>query len=261
MILLIAALAAAGLMTLAWAVVRVTGNGGWTDVFWTASVGSMAAWAALQPAEGASPIRQGIVATLVAIWAVRLGGYILMRTWRSGHVDPRYETLKRSWGGWGWKAWGFLMIQAATILVLVIAVRAAAARPDPVVGWREGLAAVILLIAVAGEYLADRQMAAFRRNPANADKVAHVGLWAWSRHPNYFFEWLGWLAYPVMALRLDYAAGWLSLLAPALMWWLLNHVSGVPPLEAQMLKTRPQAYRAYQDRVSRFFPRPPRSIA
>ncbi len=261
MILLVVAIAAAGLMTLAWVVVRATGSGGWTDVFWTGSVGLLAARAALQPSEGASPVRQAIVAALVALWAVRLGGYILARTWRSGHVDPRYETLKRSWGGWGWKAWGFLMIQAATVVVLVIAVRAAAARPDPTVGWREGLGAAIVLAAVAGEHLADRQMAAFRRNPANANQVAEVGLWAWSRHPNYFFEWLGWLAYPVMAVQPGYPAGWLSLLAPALMWWLLNHVSGVPPLEAQMLKSRPDAYRAYQARVSRFFPRPPRPIA
>lgn len=259
--ILLAIAAAAGLMTLAWAVVRATGNGGWTDVFWAGSVGLLAAWAALQPSDGAAPARQALVAALVAVWAVRLGGYILARTWRSGHVDPRYETLKRGWGGWGLKAWGFLMIQAAVIVVLVIAVRAAAARPDPAIGWREGLAVAVLLVAVAGEGIADRQMAAFRRDPANANQVADVGLWAWSRHPNYFFEWLAWLAYPVMALQPGYPAGWLSLLAPVLMWWLLNHVSGVPPLEAQMLKTRPDAYRAYQARVSRFFPRPPRPIA
>jgi steroid 5-alpha reductase family enzyme len=84
------------------------------------------------------------------------------------------------------------------------------------------------------------------------------GLWAWSRHPNYFFQWFGWLAWPVMALDPAYAFGWAALVAPVFMWWLLNHVSGVPMLEAQMLKTRPEAYRAYQARVSRFLPLPPR---
>jgi steroid 5-alpha reductase family enzyme len=256
-VILVAALAAALAMTIAWATVRLIGDGGWTDVVWTFATGLIAAGAALAPAEGAVEARQWIAAGLVVAWSLRLGGHLATRTWKARRPDPRYERLKTQWGGWGLKAWGFLMIQAATIVALVVSVHVAAIRPDAPVGWREALAAVLLLVAVVGEGVADRQMADFRGVAANHGRVADTGLWAWSRHPNYFFEWLAWLAWPLIAID-GSAAGWLSLLAPAMMWWLLNHVSGVPPLEAEMLRTRPDDYRAYQRRVSRFFPRPPR---
>lgn len=252
-----AGLAAVLVMTLAWAVVKRAGDGGWTDVVWTFGVGAIAAGAALVPADGAVPARQMLVAALIGLWALRLGGYLAGRTWKAAHPDPRYEMFKAQWGGWGFKAWTFLQIQAATILVLAVSVRAAAVRADAPIGWREGLATAILLVAVLGEGVADRQMAAFRRDPANKGRVADTGLWAWSRHPNYFFDWVAWLAWPVIALD-GSPTGWLSLLALAMMWWLLNHVSGVPMLERQMLRSRGDAYRDYQKRVSRFFPLPPR---
>ena len=261
LVLGLAAIAAVMLMSLDWVVVRRLGDGGWTDVVWTFSVGLVGVGVALAPAAGAVPLRQMIVAALVGVWAARLGAYIFARTRKARSPDPRYEALKQRWGGWGVQAWAFLMIQAATIMVLVVSVRYAAIRPDAAVGWREAAAIALLAIAVIGEGLADHQMAAFRRDPANHGQVADTGLWAWSRHPNYFFEWLGWLAYPLIALDAGWPVGGLTLLAPLLMWWLLNHVSGVPPLEAQMLASRPAAYRAYQARVSRFFPRPPRPSA
>lgn len=262
LVLVAAALFSVVLMSAAWAIVRRAGDGGWTDVVWTASVGLIGVFVALAPAPGAVSLRQWIVAALVGLWALRLAAYLAARTWKSAHPDPRYESLKRQWGGWGAKAWAFLMIQAATVMILILSVRFAAIRPEAAVGWREGVAIALLVVAVAGEGLADRQMAAFRRDPRNRGQVADTGLWAWSRHPNYFFEWLGWLAYPVIAFDpAGWPPGWLTLLAPVLMWWLLNHASGVPPLEAQMLASRPDAYRAYQARVSRFFPRPPRRPA
>ncbi len=259
LVVLFCAVAASIALSIAWLIVRAVGDGGWTDVVWTLSVGLIGALAALWPAPGAVLGRQGLVSVLIGLWAVRLGGYIALRTVRSDTPDPRYERFKHEWGGWGLKAWGLLMVQAATVVVLVISLRAAAIRPSADLGWRDALAALIVLAAVGGEALADRQMAAFRRDSDHMGKVADTGLWAWSRHPNYFFEWTVWLAWPVMALDPGHPSGWLSLLAPIQMWWLLNHVSGVPMLEAQMLKSRPQAYRAYQARVSRFFPFPPKT--
>ena len=107
------------------------------------------------------------------------------------------------------------------------------------------LAALILLSGIAGEALADAQLKHFRERPANRGRVCDVGLWRWSRHPNYFFEWLGWLAYPVIAISpyypLFYPWGWATLLAPAFMYWILVHVTGIPPLEAQMLRSRGRA--------------------
>lgn len=259
LLLVVCAVAAVIAMSIAWLIVRAAGDGGWTDVVWTLSIGLIGAGAALWPAPDAVVLRQALVAVLIGLWAVRLGGYIALRTARADKPDPRYEKFKQEWGDWGLKACGFLMIQAATVVVLVTSLRAAAIRPSADLGWRDALAVLIVMGAVGGEALADRQMATFRRDPANKGKVADTGLWAWSRHPNYFFEWTVWLAWPVMALAPDYPYGWLSLLAPIQMWWLLNHVSGVPMLEEQMLKSRPQAYRAYQARVSRFLPLPPKT--
>jgi len=258
LVLAVCAIAAVIALTIAWAVVRRTGDGGWTDVIWTLSVGLIGAGAALWPAPDAVAERQILAAALVAAWSLRLGGYLAVRTVRAARPDPRYERFKRQWGGWGLRAWWFLMIQAATVVVLAVSLRAAATRPLAELGWRDALAVAIVLAAVLGEAVADRQMAAFRRANPEGGKVADTGLWGWSRHPNYFFEWTFWLAWPVMALDPGHPAGWLSLLAPALMWWLLNHVSGVPMLEDQMLRSRPEAYRAYQERVSRFVPLPPR---
>ena len=258
LVVLVCAAAAAATLSVAWLIVRRTGDGGWTDVVWALSVGLIGAGAAVWPTAEAVPARQGLVALLIAVWALRLGGYLALRTARAPAPDPRYEDFKKAWGGWGLKAWGFLMVQAATVLVLVVAVRAAAVRPEPVLDGRDALAVLIVIAAVTGEAVADRQMAAFRRRPSNRGKVADTGLWAWSRHPNYFFEWTVWLAWPVMALVPGEVSSWLTLPAPILMWWLLNHVSGVPLLEAQMLKSRPDAYHAYQGRVSRFLPLPPK---
>lgn len=259
LVILVCAAAAAITMSVAWLLVRRTGDGGWADVVWAISVGLIGAGAAFWPTLDAAPVRQGLVALLIAFWALRLGGYLALRTARASAPDPRYEDFRRGWGGWGLRAWCFMMVQASTVVVLAVAVRAAALRPEPMLDWRDALAVLIVIVAVVGEAIADRQMAAFRSQPSNRRKVADTGLWAWSRHPNYFFEWVVWLAWPVMALDPGDAASWLSLPAPVLMWWLLNRVSGVPMLEAQMLKSRPQAYRDYQSRVSRFLPLPPKS--
>ena len=257
-VLLIAAVASVAAMSAAWAVVRVRGDGGWVDAVWALSAGLIAAGAALWPDPAAAPERQGLVAALVGLWGLRLAVYLARRTAAAARPDPRYERFKAQWGGWGLKAWRFLMIQAATLVVLTLSVRAAAVRPEAALDLRDALAALVVAAAVVGEAVADRQMAAFRRDPANHGKVADRGLWGWSRHPNYFFEWLVWLAWPVMALDPAAPASWLTLPAAAMMWWLLNHVSGVPMLEAEMLRSRPEAYRSYQARVSRFLPLPPK---
>jgi steroid 5-alpha reductase family enzyme len=246
-------------MSAAWVVARAARDGGWVDAIWALAVGLIAAGAALWPAPEGLVSRQALTALLIGVWGLRLGGYIALRTAASDRPDPRYERFVARWGGWNFAAWRFLMIQAATIVVLVLAVRAAAVRPEPALDFRDLLAAGLVVLAVAGEALADHQMARFRRDPANRGMVADRGLWGWSRHPNYFFEWLVWLAWPVMALDPAAPASLLTLPAAAMMWWLLNHVSGVPMLEAEMLRSRPEAYRAYQARVSRFIPLPPKA--
>jgi steroid 5-alpha reductase family enzyme len=147
-------------------------------------------------------------------------------------------------------------VQAATAALLGLSMTLAAHNPAPWPRFLDFAGIAVLLIAVAGEGVADEQLRRFKANPANKGRVCDTGLWSWSRHPNYFFEWLGWIAYPLLAIGTDWAWGWLALSGPAFMYFLLVHVSGIPLLEQQMLKSRGDAFRAYQARVSAFFPLP-----
>ncbi|MDP3175006.1 MAG: DUF1295 domain-containing protein [Phenylobacterium sp.] len=243
-------------MATAWAFQRQVGESGWIDVFWTFGTGACLTLAALVPAP--SGARQLLVAGLVALWALRLGTYVARRV-ASGPADARYLRLREQWGEtYQRRLVALTLIQAPATALLAVSVVLAARRPGDGLQVTDFLGAAILLVAIAGEALADAQLARFKADPANKGRIADAGLWGWSRHPNYFFEWMGWLAYPVIAF--DPANPWsaLSLAAPLVMYLLLTRGSGLPPLEASMLASRGQAYVAYQARVSAFFPLPPR---
>jgi steroid 5-alpha reductase family enzyme len=111
---------------------------------------------------------------------------------------------------------------------------------------------VIWLVAFIGEMLADRQLAAFKKDPANKGKVCDTGLWYYSRHPNYFFEWLSWMGYFIFALASP--MGILAIISPAIILYLLTKVTGVPNNEQQNLRSKPVAYKKYQQTTSAFFP-------
>ena len=244
-------------MSGAWLVQRLTGNAGWVDAVWSFATAAAGVLAALAPL-GTSTPRQSVVALLIAAWGLRLGLHIARRS-AGGAEDVRYAALRREWGaGFQPRMFWFLQIQALAAFLLALGVLLAARNPAPL-GPADALGALVLAVAVLGEALADRQLAAFKSRPDRHGKVCDVGLWAWSRHPNYFFEWLVWCACPCFAISAAWPWGWAALLAPAMMYWLLVHVSGIPPLEAAMLKSRGPAYRAYQQRVATFFPRPPHS--
>ena len=259
-LILILALALSATMAAAWSVARHPGKSGWTDVIWSFSIGAAGVGGALAPIGGAAPgPRQWLVAGLVALWALRLGLHIMGRT-VGGNDDPRYVELKRQWGdGFAAHLFWFLQIQAAAALLLALSILVAARNPAPDWAWSDALGTGVLLVAILGEAVGDRQLASFRGNPANKRRVCDVGLWSWSRHPNYFFEWLGWTAYALIAIGPAgrFAWGWLALTGPAFMYALLVHISGIPPLEAHMLRSRGEAFRRYQRRVSAFWPRPP----
>jgi steroid 5-alpha reductase family enzyme len=260
------AVALSVLMAGAWAVQQRTGNSGWVDTIWTFSLGLVGAGSALWPVGGAAPnARQWLVAALVAIWSLRLGVHIAVRT--AGITDdPRYAAFAKEWGvDSPRKMFIFLQNQGFGSIPLVFAIFVAARFPSDALRLQDTLGALILFTGIAGEALADAQLKRFRENPANKGRVCDVGLWRWSRHPNYFFEWFGWLAYPVIAISPDYPLfypwGWATLLAPLFMYWILVHVTGIPPLEAQMLRSRGERYRDYQARTSMFFPLPPQKGA
>jgi steroid 5-alpha reductase family enzyme len=254
------------LMAFAWVVQQRSGNSGWVDTIWTFAVGLVGAGSALWPAGGAAPnARQWLVAALVAVWSLRLGSHIAIRTAEITD-DPRYAAFAKEWGvNSARRMFVFLQNQALGSIPLVFAIFVAARFHIDALRWQDGLGALILFTGIAGEALADAQLKRFRADPANKGRVCDTGLWRWSRHPNYFFEWFCWLAYPVIALSLDYPFaypfaypwGLATLLAPVFMYWILVYVTGIPPLEEQMLRSRGERYRAYQLRTSKFFPLPP----
>lgn len=243
----------------AWLLARLPNKSGWADTIWSFATGVGGIIAAF--AGSSSPVeRQILVAALVGCWSFRLGAHILERTLK-GKDDARYVELREEWGvRWQFRLFLFLQIQAVAAFFLLLSVSFAARNSAPVWAWSDLAGAAILIVAIAGESVADRQLRSFVSDPANKGKVNDQGLWALSRHPNYFFEWVGWWAYPLIAIgpALQIGWQWLSLTAPALMYLLLVHASGIPPTEAHLLRSRGDAFRSYQKRVNAFFPGPNR---
>jgi steroid 5-alpha reductase family enzyme len=251
--------ALSAIMAAAWQIQRRTGHTGWIDVCWTFGTGTVAALGSLVPLpDNRYPARQIMVAVLIAIWSFRLGGHILLRTRQVGD-DPRYRDLMRQWGvNADLRMFLQLQSQAAVGLILAISVALAAHNMRPYLGVADFIGAVLLVAALAGEALSDWQLRQFKSDPANRGRICESGLWGLSRHPNYFFEWLCWLAYPIIAIDWSGASllGWLALLAPACMYWVLVYVSGIPPLEKHMLRSRGAQFREVQARTRAFFPFP-----
>lgn len=206
---------------------------------------------------GASDPRALLLAALVVVWAGRLGSFLFLRIRRDGR-DGRFDEIKPSLPR-------FLLtwtLQALWVLVTVAPSLAAmtARQPRPL----DAFAAVGLLVWAIGfaiEVVADRQKRTFRRDPANHGRFIATGLWAWSRHPNYFGEITLWTGAALLAAPA--LAGWqyVTLVSPFFVYLLLTRVSGIPLLEARAEERwgADPAYRAYRDRTPPLVPRPPRS--
>lgn len=237
----------------AWAIQRHTGRSGWIDTIWSFAVGIGGIAAALF-ADGDFG-RRMVVLVVIAAWSLRLGSHIGART-HGDDEDPRYAELVAKWGKRApLRLFMFLQIQALAAFILVLAVYLAATNSAPFPGGLDVIALLIAVIALAGEALSDLQLFRFRKTPQAKTEVCETGFWRYSRHPNYFFEWLFWCCWLFFALS---GSAWalLALLAPMQMYWLLVHVSGIPPLEAHMLRSRGEKFRALQRRVNAFFPGP-----
>ena len=244
-------------MAVLWTVAKVRSDAGIVDVGWAGGLGVLALlYAAVSPGD---PARRALVAAMGGIWAFRLAGHLALRM-RGALEDPRYAELRQRWGAsadrWFFP---FFQAQAALDVVLSLSFLVVAHNPRAGLGWPEAVGIGIWLVAVGGEWVADRQLSAFRADATNRGKTCRRGLWRWSRHPNYFFEWIHWLAYVPLA----WGATWwpLTLLAPAIMLFLILKVTGIPPTEAQSLRSRGADYEAYQRTTSAFFPWPPKKTA
>jgi len=202
-----------------------------------------------------------ILLTMVALWSGRLGTHLFLRVRREHpREDRRYEDLRRNWKeGFARKMFFFFQAQAVSVVVLALPFLLVLRDPPGALGWA-GVAGLILWgTGLLGETLADRQLSRFKktRKKADGDAVCREGLWRYSRHPNYFFEWLIWIGFALFAFQSEW--GWLGLLSPAIIFYLITRVSGIPATEEAALRSKGDAYRHYQKTTNAFFLWPPRS--
>ena len=231
-------------------------DAGLADVGWTGGLGVAAIYLALA-ADGWGP-RRALIAALVLFWSLRLFTYLVRDRIAGREEDARYRSLRNYWGIHANRNF-FFVFQAQSVLVLIFAVPIYALMTNPAVrfGIWEILGGLVWLVSVAGESAADHQLARFRSEPSNQGRVCNRGLWRYSRHPNYFFEWLHWCSYVVMSIGA--AAGWLTLIGPIVMWVFLWNITGIPATEKRAVASRGEAYRTYQQTTNAFFPWFPRT--
>jgi steroid 5-alpha reductase family enzyme len=198
-----------------------------------------------------------IVGTMVIVWAGRLGSFLFRRVRRDGK-DGRFDTIKTDFLRFlmTWTLQGlWVLLTAAAALAIITGVEREPIEWVTIVGiavWGAGFAI---------EVVADRQKSAFRRDPANAGRFISSGLWAWSRHPNYFGEIVLWTGIAIMAVPVLTGWRWITLISPVFVFLLITRVSGVPMLEARSDERwgDDADYRAYKARTPVLVPRPPRA--
>jgi steroid 5-alpha reductase family enzyme len=249
----------AGVMLALWLVGIRIRNMSVVDIGWAANFTLLALVDGL--AGDGLPARRLLAGAMFVLWSLRLSIHLARRIVGEPE-EGRYVELRRRFGAGGGRVnlrfLGFFQLQAALNVLLALPLLAAAENPAPAIRPLEWFALGLWCVALAGESLADRTLARFRADPANRGRVCAAGLWRYSRHPNYFFEWALWVAYALLALASP-PLGLAGPLLPVLMLYFLLRVTGIPATEAQALRSRGAAYRDYQARTSAFVPWPPRA--
>ena len=250
-LLLEGTLAVCALMFLLWVAHFPLRNAAIVDAGWA---GGLALIAAIYAWRGpGDELRRGVMAALVGLWGLRLAGYLFFTRVLGHPEEGRYVTLRDKWKtGIGWKFLIFFEAQAVLCGLLSLPFLAAALDPAPALRPVETAAIALFALATAGEALADAQLNAWKRNPANRGRTCRAGLWNYSRHPNYFFEFLIWVSYALFSSAAP--GGWIGWVSPALILFFLFRVTGIPATERQALKTRGDDYREYQRTTSVFVP-------
>ena len=241
---------ATGYFFLTWLVSVKIRNYGLLDAAWSYGVAILAPlYAIMGPGDA---VRKWAVTAIGVAWSLRLGTYILTRV--IGHhpvEDARYQTLRARWPGSGMFLL-FFQLQAVMVVVFSLPFLLMSFNTTPRLQAVEILGLAIALISLGGEALADAQMKRFKTEASNKGKVCQEGLWRYSRHPNYFFEFMIWVGFFVAALGSPW--GWTMIVCPLLMLHFLLNVTGIKLSEEYSLKSRGDAYREYQRTTSAFVP-------
>jgi len=198
-------------------------------------------------------LRRWTIGLLALAWSARLAWYLISRFMGSAE-DQRYAYFTDGWKtkGFNFKILAFFLLQGLLIIFLSFILIPPVINPDPRFTHWEIIGFIIVLVGIVGESYADLQLQIFKKNPAHIGKVCDRGLWRYSRHPNYFFEWLVWVGFCFYALGSPY--GWMTIYAPVMMYFLLTRVSGIPLAERQAAQSREVEYQEYQNRTNAFFP-------
>jgi steroid 5-alpha reductase family enzyme len=240
------------LFTLIWLIQLRTKNAAIVDPIWSLSFPLLAVFYFLISESSANKI---LFLAMICIWGIRLGAHLMIRVLNEKHEDARYTALRNEWGDKQnilmLRFYYFQALLAVALSIPFVLIMIEEPRP---VSLLEMFGVGTWLIAVAGESIADAQLKSFKADPKNKGKVCQEGLWNYSRHPNYFFEWLIWVAFFVFALAAPF--GWVSIICPAMMLFFLLKITGIPYTETQSVKSKGQAYIEYQKTTSAFVPLP-----
>lgn len=239
-------------MTLIWGVGRILKNNSIVDVVWAFNFLIISTIIFLK-ADGFET-RKLLVCGLAALWSIRLGIYLGIRV--GSHIkeeEGRYKQLREEWADQlHFKFFVFFQMQGISNVFLCIPFFIIALNTETQLSILEYLGASLWLISIFGEALSDYQLAQFKRNPENKGLVCQNGLWNYSRHPNYFFQVMIWTSVFIFALSSPY--GWISIVCPLAIAYLIFNVTGIPMTEEQALRSKGEAYAAYQKSTSVFVP-------
>jgi steroid 5-alpha reductase family enzyme len=250
-LLLWGTVATCSLMFLLWLIHFPMRNAAIVDFGWAGGLALLGGMYAVLA--GGFPLRTWLIGGMSVVWGLRLAFHLLFDRILGHPEEGRYQQLRKDWKtNLGAKFLAFYLFQALLDVALSIPFLLAARNPAPRIAPLEWLAVGLWIVAVAGESLADRQLAAFKARPESRGRTCRAGLWRYSRHPNYFFEWLIWVSFALFALASP--DGYWGLISPALILYFLLRVTGIPATEEQAVRTRGDDYRDYQRTTSAFIP-------
>ena len=253
-LLLVGLVLASAVMAVLWYVQVRIRDASHVDVAWAALIACAAILYALL-ADG-DVAHRVLAAALASVWGFRLAGYLYVNRIHDKDEDGRYLSLRSKWGehanrNFFW----FFQFQALFVVFFSLPFAFVCLDPDTTISPLAWAGVAVWAIGNVGTIAADRQLAVWRADKANAGKTVRAGLWSWSRHPNYFFEWVTWCGVALVATTAP--SGWIAWIVPAGLLVLLFRVTGIPATERQALRSRPD-YAEYQRTTSAFVPLPPR---
>ena len=229
------------------------------DVVWSAGLGggSLLVFSQLE----FITLRAVLVLILILLWSTRLSFHLLKNRVSKPEEDPRYTRLIEQ-SGRSWRlVFGVLFIaQAFLVWLFLNPIQASMSFNTIGFGLQDILAFLTGVLALWAESTSDAQLNAFRSLRSNQGQVCKVGFWRYTRHPNYFFEWVFWWSFVVFSIGSHSIL--MAMIGPIVMYIFLRYISGVPFAEMSSLESRGEAYRKYQNETSVFFPSiPKRSIS